>query len=55
MFDIQSYGLIEDGLDWVLYVTLISAVVLFVVAPDFLGLSALAPVAGMGLFVFARQ
>lgn len=54
MGDIQRYGVIEDGLDWALYATLISATLLFVFTPNLLGLSALAPLAGIGLFGLAR-
>jgi len=54
MGDIQNYGFVEDGLDWALYATLISATILFIAAPDLLSLSALAPVAGMGLFAVSR-
>lgn len=54
MDNVRNYGLVEDGLDWVLYVTLISAVGLFLVDPSLLRFSALAPLAGFGLFVASR-
>lgn len=50
MADIQKYGLIEDGLDWALYATIIVTAFLFVFFPSQLGLSAGAPLAGIGLF-----
>ena len=53
MLDTRIYGLIEDGLDWALYTTLVTATVLFVFVPDLLSLSAIAPLAGIGLFSLA--